>query len=542
MIEKILAGFIVTIGVYILIYFYNKRQLYTVIPKMYDFSFFSEKGTVFELKILNKGRNLEEEIILDIDTEKQLDLLSANSSTIVLNNNQISIPRLFPHSEASLILSNDKGKILSTDLISLTSKTTNGKIYDNLDEIPPANTSIVYSLVGILLSVVILYFNVPKKIEGLWVNYKTEKINKVENLFDKRWSNLSRYYSSDLKDSYSDEEFPISFISMKENGKVVRITYEIINKSALPIKVRIQDTRAIYTTESIKTNWHHSHDEKTVQPLSKDTITIEGLRTDKDTLSFEFHIEFGTDTIYNLIHTIPIEPFKTMSNQEMREKIVGTWKNDTFTKYYRNEVFKKDGKYEIFIWDSKLKNKLFQHTKGKWYIKKGFIHIKDTKNLLKNITYPERYPSEIINLSDNQLTQILPKKEFVIIKSKLSDNYKDLPEITDQKLTEKIVGDWKVDSRKLFYRVYSYKKDRTYEINFWLNKHKTVNILTAKGKWKIKNRLLLITIDKVESEHNQSVKVVFNPEIINITDSNLSYFTYKGLVYTDIKLNTKSKN
>ena len=93
---------------------------------------------------------------------------------------------------------------------------------------------------------------------------------------------------------------------------------------------------------------------------------------------------------------------------------------------------------------------------------------------------------------------------------------KDLPEITDQKLTEKIVGDWKVDSRKLFYRVYSYKKDRTYEINFWLNKHKTVNILTAKGKWKIKNRLLLITIDKVESEHNQSVKVVFNPEIITI--------------------------
>jgi len=530
MINEIFVGLVVTILGTILIYFYKKRQLYAVIPKMYEFSYFSDNGTVCELKFFNKGINIEEEILLEINADKKLELLSASTSSIILSENKIKIPRLFSDTEASMILSIDDGRLSSKDLISITSKNIKGKIYNDVLEVPPSSRSVIYWLLAISLLVSIFYFNLPDKIINYFNSSKTELINTTSKvnteLISKGWSSLNRYYSSELSDSYSDEEFPIRFVSMKQNGKLIKVTYEIINKSALPINVTVQDTMVDYKKTSENKKWHNYREEKVIKPLSKDKIEIESLRSTSESIAFEFHIKFGTDFIYNLLHTISIEPFKKLTDEYKKSTIVGKWESNYGSTMYLIENYKKDGKYEMYLWRDKFKNSLYQHTTGMWDVRNGFIYINNMSRGRKVLTF--KSPDEIYNITNKEIIVHSVDRGNKVTKKKLPDNFRIFPHLTDKQITEKIVGMWEENPKKLIYKVYNYKKDGNVIMDMYLNKAKTVKLLSSKAKWEIKNRLLTYIIIDTDSEHNMSIGADKGSKIIDINDQNFSYYNDQG--------------
>jgi len=106
----------------------------------------------------------------------------------------------------------------------------------------------------------------------------------------------------------------------------------------------------------------------------------------------------------------------------------------------------------------------------------------------------------------------------------------------DKQIAERIIGLWEENPKKLFYKIYHYKKDGNVIMDMYLNKSKTIKLFSAKAKWEIKNRLLTYKIISASSEHNISTGAGKGSEIIDITDKNISYYNSKGIKSYKYKL------
>ena len=80
------------------------KQLYLVVPKLFEFSALTDKGTILELQVFNKSRSTEEEVHIDLPPHVRYDLIAADHSNARIEKNVVILPRMPPLSEASLIV------------------------------------------------------------------------------------------------------------------------------------------------------------------------------------------------------------------------------------------------------------------------------------------------------------------------------------------------------------------------------------------------------------------------------------------------------
>lgn len=96
MFESIAIGIIVTLTGALLIYIFRIRQLYAVIPRFFAVSNLLENSKLVEIRIFNKSRISEEDIIVSLDSEIKCELVGSTCESISISNNKISIPRVSP--------------------------------------------------------------------------------------------------------------------------------------------------------------------------------------------------------------------------------------------------------------------------------------------------------------------------------------------------------------------------------------------------------------------------------------------------------------
>ncbi len=300
MLLKIIIGLVVFSLSSIVAYLFRMRQLYTVVPKLYRTSFLSEKGSVSELIIYNRGNKTEEDIVLEIDQEMKCELLGANSSDIKLVGNTVQLTRLHAKNEASLILLVENGILTDEKLTSLSSKDCKGKIYKKTDEVPPSSSHVALSIIGLIAIISVFTWGPTfyNYLNNKWISYKYSYV------VEKGWKGIDKYLSSDFMDSYSDQEFPLRFIGYKRVGKIINISYEAINKSALPISVFIK-SNTDYSKNEDESYWWFSG--KKIQPLSKEIITVKGLRPKIGIVKPKFNIRYGDEFIYGITNTVTVE-------------------------------------------------------------------------------------------------------------------------------------------------------------------------------------------------------------------------------------------
>lgn len=389
MIIKIIASLIVFILTSIVAYMFKVRQLYAVIPKLYRSSVLSEEGTVSEIVVYNKGNKTEEDIRVEIDQEVRCELLATTSSEIQLTGNVINIPRLHVHSDVSLVLLIENGVLSDEKILSISSKECKGLVYKKVEELPPASSSFAIGLIvfiGIIISVVWLptIINYANK---EWVSYNYSHLEK------NGWKNIENYITSNLEDSYKREEFPVRFLKYELDGSIVKITYELINKSALPIKVTIKEKENEYA------GWYKNYlYDKDVETLSKKIITIEALRTESGLIDIEFYIKYADDFIYDLLHTVKIEPYKEATDKLITKKLLGLWELDNKLPLSSIIEYKKDDIFELTTWTNKSHKKLLFTVNGKWSISNK-----------KLIYFPEMHGRSSYLKSKEELREIVDK-------------------------------------------------------------------------------------------------------------------------------------
>lgn len=296
--ETIIIGFILFIITSTVAYLFRMRQLYVAVPKLYRHAPISKNGSLCELIIYNKGNQVEEQIQVALDPDLKVELLASNSNEISIDGSTIKISRLHKGNEASAMLLIENGALESSKLLSVSSKATTGKILKRVTEVPPnyALTAVVIFLIIGILPAMIYSFKLFESLKSSYVKHQ------LSELHSSGWSNLDSYFSSDIKLSYSNQEFPIRIPTSDKNSRKDKIAFEIYNKTALPMNVFVD----IEGTRSFLSPYF---DNIEIAPMSKDTINIKNPLKDSELKSknLEFSIKVGSEYLHGILFNTQTE-------------------------------------------------------------------------------------------------------------------------------------------------------------------------------------------------------------------------------------------
>lgn len=257
---QIISALVVFIITSIIAYLFKKRQLYLALTNLYSNSTISDKGTICQLTIYNRGNSVEEDITIELNPNIPISLLSTDSSMLTHenSNNTISMSLLHKKSKAScmLLVENDSSLTLS-DIQSFYSKDTKGIHFksDNPNSNPPSLDHFAI-LLGVIAFVAIGFINLDSTVKFFENKYLNSKYS---YLYSIGWSNLNRYSGTDLEEkSYTEKEFPIKFVDRKideNDSTVVTYTFEIFNKTTEELEVTVNNPN--YSQEQYKKDFNN---------------------------------------------------------------------------------------------------------------------------------------------------------------------------------------------------------------------------------------------------------------------------------------------
>lgn len=297
-IDKIIIGVTLFTITSILAYLFKMRQLYVVAPRLYKHATVSSAGSLCELIVLNKGNQVEEEIRVELDSELKYELLASNSSNVSLENASLKISRLHKGCDESAILLVENGQFDHSKIKSLSSKGTKGSVHKKIESIPPNYAKIFLLYVGLFLIFPSMYYGQKtySELRSDYVQYILDSA-KIEG-----WRSLEKYFSSDLRQSYSNNEFPIKFISKSKTKNGYLLNYEIYNKTATVLDVSASHPRN-EKTKPIDLNYFSS---TKIPPMSKGQIAVHQPPSSDgtDKISVEFSIKMGNEFIYDIFHDV----------------------------------------------------------------------------------------------------------------------------------------------------------------------------------------------------------------------------------------------
>lgn len=293
--EKLVIGFLLFVITSVVAYLFRMRQLYAAAPKLYRHAPISGAGSLCELIVYNKGNQAEENIRVEFDPDLKIELLASGTSDLTMEGATLKIERLHKYCEASAMLLVEAGVLDASRILSVSSKATKGKVCKKATEIPPnyATTFVALVLAIGFVPALIYGFKLYEQLNAKYVEYRLETIYKVG------WSNLANYYASDMRMSYSNQEFPIRLAGRQvDKNKEAKLKFDVYNKTALPMKVYVD-------LGGRPANGYSPYFASTkVEPMSRATLTTKEPERSAELPDprLDFSIKVGGEYAHTLIY------------------------------------------------------------------------------------------------------------------------------------------------------------------------------------------------------------------------------------------------
>jgi hypothetical protein len=299
--EKIAIALIIFVITSVVAYLFRMRQLYVVTPKLYRHTPITKNGSLCELHVYNKGNQVEESVLVELDPDLKCELLASSSSEMQLAGSSIKIERLHKGTDASAILLVENGILDHTKITAISSKGTNGTICKKVSDVPPNYAKFSLTLVAMLsfLPALIYGEKAYKELSEYFVQYKLKTVAKMG------WSNLASYSSSDLAKSYSNQEFPIRYLNQEISEDHIKLFYEIYNKTASELHVYAQKKKN-NEAEKIDIRYFSGND---VPPMSKKqfSVAVPLPSSGINTVQVDFFFKLGNEYIHDLDHSVNVD-------------------------------------------------------------------------------------------------------------------------------------------------------------------------------------------------------------------------------------------
>lgn len=241
MLVTIITSIVGTLCVAALFAAIRSRWLYVIAPKLYLNTPISD-GQILSINILNAGLMAEEDVAITFRPACKFELIATSKSTLAVNGNIISIPKLSRFESITIILLIEGKAFDPIDIESVESKSTKGKVVESKEKA----TALWQHL--IVLPILLLVLAVPF-VFGTFVGAET-RISAIGYLNDKLelfgqskqlagFKTSLREVSADKKfeGAIKDSRISIETIEVVRREDVLTISTSLSNNTKEPLMV-----------------------------------------------------------------------------------------------------------------------------------------------------------------------------------------------------------------------------------------------------------------------------------------------------------------
>ena len=324
MLENIAVGVTIVLVSSLIAWLYHIRQLYATAPALFQKASIHKGEPVYELVVSNRGNQVEENVEVELDPAIEAEVVATNMPGVTLDGSVIRVERIHRKQAVTLLLRINGKDFDSSKILSVSSDDTKGKICRAPGDIP-----FNYGMTALFAALLISIFPMAYYAWQL-VGYVEEKVDeeKLEPVSRAGWSHLEAYRGSDLRKSYSDNEFPVRFVAMKRKAddeaaslshglendrarldgeKGVLLNYEINNKTATDLGVLAFG----------KENSGSAPGYARVAPLSQETLVIPvNVVPDSKEIKVEFLFRMNGERIGGIEHSVDADRRMATGGQE----------------------------------------------------------------------------------------------------------------------------------------------------------------------------------------------------------------------------------
>ncbi len=229
----------------------RKRRLYLLAPRLFSFSGLSDRGAVVEITLFNRGIYSEEQVEVSLNAACRYDLVASTSRDVFLANGKISLPRMPPEEEVTIIFLAEGKEFSTADIQSISSKAVRGHIAKRLEDLLPstrklglsglwaalAATAFVAGMIGVGN-----YFDRQAKQElaklGSTAPTTTLASEDAPAYWKARgWNVSARYFGTALAETTGRTRLPVVVVGLKRTGDQVRVALRADNRSETLFRV-----------------------------------------------------------------------------------------------------------------------------------------------------------------------------------------------------------------------------------------------------------------------------------------------------------------
>lgn len=302
-IEKILLAVIAFAITSVIAYLFKMRQLYVALPKLYSHAPLTTNGALAELIIYNRGNQVEEDIQIEFDQALRLELIASSSAEITLQKSIIKLDRLHERTEQSIVLLIENGALSKDKIKSISSKGVKGRIFSATPEVPPNYARLFVTVLFFLSIFPAFIYGIENinRFKGMWAEHKLSIVKK------NGWTGLNDYYWSNINESYQGTEFPMRLLKTSQTEKSVTATYEVANKTAIPLEVSSLKLSGARENEKFDSPYFATVE---VSPLTAGKLEVEIpiSESNNNNYTLEFLVKHGAEHISGIQHTFRITP------------------------------------------------------------------------------------------------------------------------------------------------------------------------------------------------------------------------------------------
>ena len=321
--ENIIVATLAIVMTSLIAVLYHIRQLYATAPVMFQKKSDSGYDSVFQIVVTNRGNQVEENIELEIDPSVRFEIVASSVPDVTQDGSTVRIERIHRKNDVIILISTADIHFGSAGILSVSSNNVSGRVCKSPKDIP-----FNYGMTSLAILLLLGAFPVGYYLYQV-AGYVEDKVDEVKlaPVVKEGWSNLDEYQESDLRKSYSNQEFPIKLSGIKkkqdydsesipvslkdewshiDNEKDVLLHYEINNKTADNLGVMA------YRRNGNRTLPYFAE----VAPLSKGVIIVPVTgKTEAGNVQVEFLFRLNNEWLEKIVHSINTEKMQAVHDK-----------------------------------------------------------------------------------------------------------------------------------------------------------------------------------------------------------------------------------
>lgn len=240
------SGLIVVFLSWIASRLFLNRRLFLIQPKLFNYSDFvnSKNSKIIELTIFNGGYRSEEDVRIELSPNFTYNVLASNRASLFVDSDGIlSTDRLVSNQDLTVILTAEGGDFRKEHVLGISSKHTDGKIKENLQDakFTPAQSLFIPILLFLLLPA--LGYGVGKAIEvTAWPLVRNYVVNESAVHYGVGNERIEKFGVD--PQTASRYEKIVRVTSVRRKGNIVSIRVEINNRTAQRVAATISTSSA----------------------------------------------------------------------------------------------------------------------------------------------------------------------------------------------------------------------------------------------------------------------------------------------------------